>query len=50
MPIDVEREGGAAVVTVNRPEALNALDLEHAARFATGSRSWPPTRRRGSSC
>ena len=30
MPIDVERRDGAAVVTVNRPEALNALDLEHA--------------------
>src|SRR5919197_4860231 len=26
MPIDVEREGGVAVVTVNRPDALNALD------------------------
>jgi enoyl-CoA hydratase len=30
MPIDVERRGPAAVVTVNRPDALNALDLEHA--------------------
>ena len=30
MPIDVERVGAAAVVTVNRPEALNAVDLEHA--------------------
>ena len=30
MPIDVERVDGAAVVTVNRPDALNALDLEHA--------------------
>jgi enoyl-CoA hydratase len=28
--IDVERVEGTAVVTVNRPEALNALDLEHA--------------------
>jgi enoyl-CoA hydratase len=28
--IDVEREGGVATVTVNRPDALNALDLEHA--------------------
>jgi len=27
--IDVERDGGTAIVTVNRPEALNALDLEH---------------------
>ena len=30
MPIDVERRDGAAVVTVNRPEALNALDVAHA--------------------
>lgn len=29
MPIDVERSGAAAVVTVNRPDALNALDVEH---------------------
>jgi enoyl-CoA hydratase len=28
--IDVERDGGTAIVTVNRPEALNALDVEHA--------------------
>jgi enoyl-CoA hydratase len=30
MPIDVERVGAAAVVTVNRPDALNALDIAHA--------------------
>ncbi len=30
MAIDVERNDGAAVVTVNRPEAMNALDVEHA--------------------
>jgi enoyl-CoA hydratase len=30
MPIDVERSGGTATVTVNRPEAMNALDLRHA--------------------
>ena len=30
MPIAVERTGAAAVVTVNRPEALNAIDLPHA--------------------
>ena len=30
MPIDVERTGGTAVVTVNRPDALNAIDLSHA--------------------
>ncbi len=28
--ISVEREGGAAIVTVDRPDAMNALDLEHA--------------------
>jgi enoyl-CoA hydratase len=28
--IDVERDGGLATVTVNRPDALNALDVEHA--------------------
>ena len=27
--IDTERVGGTAVVTVNRPEAMNALDVEH---------------------
>jgi enoyl-CoA hydratase len=27
--ISVEREGGIAIVTVDRPEAMNALDLEH---------------------
>jgi enoyl-CoA hydratase len=30
VPIELERIDGAAIVTVNRPEALNALDLEHA--------------------
>lgn len=30
MPVDVERRGGTAVVTLNRPEALNAIDLPHA--------------------
>ena len=29
MSIDVGRDGGVATVTVNRPDALNALDLEH---------------------
>jgi enoyl-CoA hydratase len=30
MSVDVERRDGAAIVTVDRAEALNALDLEHA--------------------
>jgi enoyl-CoA hydratase len=30
MSIDVERDGATALVTVNRPEAMNAIDLEHA--------------------
>ena len=30
MPIDVERRDAAAVVTVNRVDAMNALDLDHA--------------------
>ena len=29
MSVDVERRDGVAVVTVNRPEALNALDVAH---------------------
>jgi enoyl-CoA hydratase len=29
MAIDVERLGATALVTVNRPEALNALDVDH---------------------
>jgi enoyl-CoA hydratase len=33
MPIDLERTDGVAVVTVNRQEALNALDLEHAGQL-----------------
>jgi len=28
--VDVERDGGLAVVTINRPDAMNALDVEHA--------------------
>jgi enoyl-CoA hydratase len=30
MPIDVERADGAAIVTVNRPDAMNAIDVAHA--------------------
>jgi enoyl-CoA hydratase len=30
LSIDVERDGGVAVVTVNRPDAMNAVDMEHA--------------------
>jgi enoyl-CoA hydratase len=29
MSIDVDRRAGTAIVTVNRPDVLNALDLEH---------------------
>src|SRR5215470_5214403 len=29
MSIDVERKGAVALVTINRPEAMNALDVEH---------------------
>jgi enoyl-CoA hydratase len=35
VPIDVERQGAVATVTVNRPEALNAIDLEHAEALAS---------------
>jgi enoyl-CoA hydratase len=28
--IDVERDGGVAIITVSRPQAMNALDIEHA--------------------
>jgi enoyl-CoA hydratase len=28
--IDVERDGGVAVVTVNRPDVMNAIDIAHA--------------------
>src|SRR5688500_4675321 len=30
MSVDVERDDGVAVVTVNRPDAMNAVDVEHA--------------------
>ena len=30
MSVDVVRDGGVAVVTVNRLDAMNALDVEHA--------------------
>jgi enoyl-CoA hydratase len=30
LSIDVERDAGVAVVTVNRPDAMNAVDVEHA--------------------
>jgi enoyl-CoA hydratase len=33
--IDVSRDGGVAVVTINRPDAMNALDVEHAEALAS---------------
>lgn len=30
MPVDVERRDAVTLVTVNRPDALNAIDVEHA--------------------
>jgi enoyl-CoA hydratase len=30
MSVEVERDGGVAVVIINRPDAMNALDVEHA--------------------
>ena len=30
MSIEIERDAGIAVVTVNRPDAMNAVDVEHA--------------------
>ena len=35
MPIDVERRDATALVTINRPDALNALDLQHAEELRT---------------
>ena len=29
MSIDIERNGAVALVTINRPDAMNALDVEH---------------------
>jgi enoyl-CoA hydratase len=33
MSVDVERDGGVALVTVNRPDAMNAVDVEHAEKL-----------------
>jgi enoyl-CoA hydratase len=33
MSVDLERVDGTAVITINRPEALNAIDIEHAERL-----------------
>lgn len=33
MTIEFERRGAIALVTINRPEAMNALDLDHDRRL-----------------
>jgi enoyl-CoA hydratase len=35
MSVDVERDGGVVVVTMNRPDAMNAVDVEHAGELRT---------------
>lgn len=35
MSIDLERKGAIALVTINRPDAMNALDVEHDRALAT---------------
>jgi enoyl-CoA hydratase/carnithine racemase len=41
MPIDVEVSGGVAVITINRPERMNAMD---AAAYAALSEAWQRVR------
>ncbi len=33
MSVDVQRDGGLVVVTMNRPDAMNAVDVEHAEKL-----------------
>jgi enoyl-CoA hydratase/carnithine racemase len=49
MSIDSDRDGGVATITVSRPDALNAIDLEHAQVLRDTSMRWPRTRRCASS-
>jgi enoyl-CoA hydratase/carnithine racemase len=41
MPIDVELSGGVAVITINRPERMNAMDAE---AYAALSEAWKRVR------
>jgi enoyl-CoA hydratase/carnithine racemase len=50
VPVDVEQREAVALVTVNRPEALNALDLEHAQELGPCSSGSPRTVPPGWSC
>ena len=51
MAVNVTREGAVAVVTVDRPEALNALDTETERSSCWPSlETWPATRACAPSC
>lgn len=43
MSIDFERRGPVALITINRPEAMNALDLEHDEALADAWRKFEAT-------
>ena len=38
--IQLDRTGGVAILTINRPQALNALTLDNYRRFAPALRAW----------